>query len=151
MRICGIGGALQNFALARLSWCLASALEAGVGAKESIELALEATNNIYYTQHMEAVGAAIQSGAEFHAALRKTHAFPDEFLDALENAELSGTHTESMMRLSQDYADRARLSSTLITKLATYLTWFVVASVIISLIFRLAFFYLNTINSALDF
>lgn len=151
MRIWGIGGALQNFALARLSWCLASALEAGVGARESIELALESTNNVYYMRHIPAVGKAIQGGDEFHSALRETHAFPDEFLDALENAELSGTHSESMMLLSEDYADRARLSSTLITKLATYLTWFIVAGIIISLIFRLAFFYLNTINSALEF
>ena len=150
MHIWGVGGMLQNFALARLSWCLASALESGVDARESIELALDSTNNIYYTRHRESVGKAIQRGNEFHEALRATRAFPNEFLDSLENAELSGTHSESMLRLSEEYADRARLSSSLITKLATYMTWLFVAGIIVSLIFRLAFFYLNGIYSAFE-
>ena len=69
---------------------------------------------------------------------------------SLESAELSGTHSTSMLRLSKEYEERARMSSSILTKVATYATWFMIAGLIISVIFRLAFFYLNTINSALE-
>ncbi|MCA9178086.1 MAG: type II secretion system F family protein [Planctomycetales bacterium] len=150
MRVWGIGGVLRDFALARLSWCLASALEAGVDARESMRLSLEATGNAFYTQHTSSVDRVLEKGGEFHEALRQTHAFPDEFLDSLESAELSGTHSTSMLRLSKEYEERARMSSSILTKVATYATWFMIAGLIISVIFRLAFFYLNTINSALE-
>lgn len=151
MRIPGIGGCLRSFALARLSWSLALALEAGVDARESMRLALRSTQNSYYTSHEEQVDQVIERGGEFHESLRATNAFPDEFLDSLEAAELSGTHSETMQRLSDEYEERARLASRLLTTIATYAVWVMVAMIIISMIFRLAFFYLNTVNQALEF
>lgn len=149
MRLWPIGGCLKSFALARLSWSLSLALDAGVSARESMRLALRSTQNAYYMSHEKSVDQVLLKGGEFHEALRQTNAFPDEFLDSLETAELAGTHSESMLRLSQEYGERARMSSRLLTQFATYAVWLLVAMVIISMIFRLAFFYLGTINSLL--
>jgi len=144
-----LGSCVRTSALSRLAWTLSLALESGVDAQRAMRMALRATQNSYYLSRMKMVDAALEQGREFHEALRDTGLFPDEFLQALETAELSGTQAESMGRLAQEYRERAKTASKALTVAASFAVWGLVAAIIIALIFRLAFFYINTIYGAL--
>lgn len=139
IRIPLIGGCIRTAALSRLAWSLAMAHDAGMDARSSLRLALRSTQNIFYTSHLDAVDQTIIGGGEIHAALRKTDAFPTEFLDVLENGEESGQISEQMVRLSKDYRDRAQGASGMIAVLAGVAVFGLVAIVIIAMIFRLFF------------
>lgn len=149
MRVPVIGGCLRTAALSRFAWTLSMTLDAGLDAHRSLQLAFRAAQNAYYTSGAPAALQAIQQGREFHEALRTTRVFPDDFLDALENAELAGTPGETLNRLAVDYRERAQGAARMLTVAATFAIWVLVAAILILLIFRLAMFYLGTIYDAL--
>ena len=107
LRVPVVGGCLRTSALSRLAWTLSLALDSGVDARRSMRLALRATQNAYYTSRMETVDAELLAGHEFHEALRATGLFPEEFLDQLQTAEISGTHAETLEQVAKDYRTRA--------------------------------------------
>lgn len=150
MKIPVLGKCLQTMALERLTWALAMSLESGMDAKRSIQLALRATQNPVYLAQQERVHAAIVQGREFHEALRSTHVFPDDFLNALESAEISGTQTDSLERLSKEYQEQAQTMARALTVASTFIIWGLVAMLIIFFIIRFAMFYLGTIYGALN-
>ena len=57
-----------------------------------------------------------------------------------------GRIPESMAHLAQQYQDKGRLAIKALSVLGWIVTFMVIAGVIISLIFKLAFFYVGTIN-----
>ena len=65
---------LQTMALARLSWTLSLALNAGIDANRAVRMALASTQNRYYTQHIDKADAVIMRHGQFHEALRATGA-----------------------------------------------------------------------------
>ena len=79
-----------------------------------------------------------------------TGAFPQQFIDALQVAEESGETVESMGRLSDRYREESQAALRVLTTIAGVAVWVIVATLIIVLIFRLAGFYLGTINDALN-
>lgn len=139
MRIPVLGNCLKTAALSRLAWTLALTLESGMDARRSMELALRSTENVYYTSKLKMIEAALLQGQEFHTALRATGQFPDEFLQMLETAEVSGTHGESLQRLAGEYRQRAQTAAKALTVAASFAVWVLVAGVLITLIFRMAF------------
>jgi type II secretory pathway component PulF len=149
MRIPVIGRCLEAFALARLTWTLATALDSGMDARRSAEMALNSTQNIYYLAQRDTVSQAIVRGEEFHEAFGATRAFPEDFLQSLATAELAGATTESLLRLTKEYEDKARGAMRILTIASTAFVFMLVGFIIILLIFRLFFMYLNTINDAL--
>jgi type II secretory pathway component PulF len=151
MRVPVLGTTLQTMALARLAWTLSLALNAGIDARRAIRMALQSTQSRYYTQHIAEVDAVIVRGGQFHEALRRTGAFSEEFLTALENAEITGTESESLTRLSEDYQQRAETATLALTVAASFVIWALVAALIIYVIFRLFFtLYLDPIHEALE-
>ena len=138
MRIPVLGNCLKTAALSRFAWTLALTLESGMDARRSMELALRSTENAYYTSKLEMVDAALLQGQEFHEALRATGQFPEEFLQLLETAEVSGTHGESLQRLASEYRQRAQTAAKALTMAASFAVWVLVAVVLITLIFRMA-------------
>jgi type II secretory pathway component PulF len=150
MQIPVIGGCLRTSALSRFAWTLSLTLESGLDARRAMELALRSTQNSYFTAEIEKVDASIAAGREFHESLRQTRLFPDEFLDALETAEVSGTQGESLARLAKDYRDRAQNASRLLTVAASVAVWITVAAFLVLMIFRLAMFYIGTLQNALN-
>ncbi len=150
MRIPVIGRCLEAFALARLTWTLATALDSGMDARRSAELALDATQNVYYLDQREIISASISRGEQFYEAFSATHAFPDDFIQALMTAEMAGATTESLLRLTKEYEDKARTAMRVLTVICTVLVFMLVAFVLITLIFRLFFMYVNTIWDAVD-
>ncbi len=137
MRIPVVGDCLKTAALSRLAWTLAFTLDSGMSARRAMELALRSTENAYYTSGMATVDAALLEGQEFHAALRATGLFPDEFLQMLETAEVSGTHGESLQRLAQEYRQRAQTAAKGVTIAASAGVWLLVVMFILALIARM--------------
>lgn len=150
MRIPLLGGALESLALSRLTWAFALALEAGMSAKRSAELAMRASQNGYYEEQTPTVLAEITKGKEFHESFRAAGVFPNDFLLALESAEVAGATSESLLLLAKSYEDKARTAIRVLTGIATFVTVAVIFGVIIFAIFRMAMFYINTINSAFE-
>jgi type II secretory pathway component PulF len=145
-----LGGFLRTSALSRMAWTLSLALNSGLDARRAMKLTLRSTQNAHYTSQMRTVDESIQAGHEFHESLRQTGAFPDEFVNTLETAEISGTHGETLGRLASEYRSRARNAALGLTAAATVAVWVLVAMFLIFMIFRLASFYLGTINEALQ-
>ena len=151
MRVPVVGTTLQTMALARLSWTLSLALNAGIDARRAIRMALNSTQSRYYTQHIDKAEAVIMRGGQFHEALRCTGVFRDEFLTALENAEITGTESESLTRLSEDYQRQAETATLALAVAASLVIWGLVAALLIYVIFYLFLnLYLKPINEALE-
>lgn len=146
-----VGRSLQTMALARLCWTLSLALNAGIDAVRALRMALHSTQSRYYTRHLDEAEAVIVRGGQFHEALRRCQAFPDDFLMALENAETTGTESESLTHLSAEYQRQAEAATLALVVAASVGIWILVAALLIFLIFRLFFtFYLQPMNEALQ-
>ncbi|MBM4088690.1 MAG: hypothetical protein FJ276_04570 [Planctomycetes bacterium] len=144
MRIPGVGHSIKTMALARVAWTLSLALEAGIDACRSIRMALDSTQNRYYTQHNNAVEAAVMRGVQYHEALRPTNAFPNDFLVSLSNAEETGTETESLSRLSQQLQERAEAASKALALIASFVIWgAILALIAFVVIYLVVTLYLN--------
>lgn len=148
LRMPFVGGALRTIALARMAWTLHLTMNVDMGLRTVLPLALRSTGNDYYARLGDEVVANVLAGDEIHEALRRTRAFPEEFLETLEVGEMSGQIVESMGRLSRQYEERAQAAIATLTTIAGFGVWAMVALVIILLIFRLASFYIGAINAA---
>jgi type II secretory pathway component PulF len=149
MQIPVLGGYLRTSALSRFAWTFSLTLDSGLDAQRAMKLSLRSTQNPFYQSAIPAVDQALVQGREFHESLRATGLFPDDFLDSLEAAEVAGTPGETMSRLADDYRTRAATAAGALTMAATVGVWVTVGAFIILMIFRLAFFYLSTLNEAL--
>ena len=114
-----------------------------------LPLVLRATGSDYYIRHTQQVVADVSAGLPLHESLSLTGAFPQQFIDSLQVAEESGETVESMGRLSDRYREEAEAALHMLTVIAGFAVWALVAALIIVLIFRLAGFYLGAINDAL--
>ncbi len=136
-RIPVAGAALQTITLSRFTWTLALSLEAGVDPIRAIHLGLDTTDSDFYRSGKEDVVNAIRRGATMSEALLATGVFPDEFITAVEVAELSGTDAEAMHHLAADYDDRARRAVHTLAGLASGIVWAGVIIVIVALSLRM--------------
>ena len=144
-----LGKCIETMALARMTWTLSLTLEAGADARKSLRMALRSSQLPLYTDVIERADAEILKGVEFHVAMQKMEVFPDEFLHAMETAEISGQLSESMIRLSRDYSDRAAMASKLLTGVATFIVYGGVAMLLIYVIIRMFMSYVKMIESFL--
>lgn len=150
MKVPALGGSLAKLALARLTWALHLTMNVEMDLRQLVPLVLRATGNEYYIQHTEQATQLVATGHPLHQAFAATGAFPADFIDALEVAEESGAVVESMERLSKRYEDEAQSALKMLTVLAGVAVWLLVMGLIILLIFRIAGFYVGTINDALN-
>lgn len=146
LRIPFIGGALRALAMERLAWSLQLTLDTSMETRQAVDLSLRSTQNGVYQDASPDIARDVASGRTLTEAFERTHVFPDDFLEALEIGERSGRIPESMGHLAQQYQDKGRLAIRALSALGWVITFMVIAGVIISLIFKLAFFYVGTIN-----
>jgi len=150
MHVPVLGPPLSHMAMSRLAWSLGMALDAGMDARRSAELSIVATQNPFYLSRSGAVVDAIAHNRQFYEAYRDAEGFPDEFLRELETAEIAGTLSESLVRMSRDYDERAKAALLVFTWFATIGVWILVAAIMIALIFRLFWIYMTPIWELLD-
>jgi type II secretory pathway component PulF len=146
MKLPGIGNNLRTLTLSRLAWTLGLSLEAGMDVRKALPFALRSTRNHYFAQHAPAVQAEIERGREVFVAVAGTGAFPPDFLDTIQVGEQSGRLDEAMLRLAEQYQDRARAALTALTTLAGFAVWAVVALLIIAIIMSIVGSYANFIQ-----
>lgn len=150
MRLPVLGSCLEAFALSRLTWSFALGLESGMDARRVVELAVAATQNAHYEQHATAISTGVGRGQTFHESFAQTNAFPEDFLNSLETAEIAGTTNESLLRLAQQYEEKANEAMRYVTMACTAATFVLVALVMILAIFRLAMFVFQPYRDAMD-
>ena len=128
------------------------ALNAGVDARKSMQLALRSTHNQHFLSQRKLIDETIMKGQSFYESLQITGLFPRDFLEAFQTAEISGTQSESLDRLAVYYQEKAETAAKMLTRVASILIWIVTAGIIIMLIFQLFNdFILKTYNEAFDF
>lgn len=119
-------------------------------ARRVVELAIAATQNVHYEQHAAAISAGVGRGQTFHDSFQQAHAFPEDFLYALETAEIAGVTSESLLRLTNQYEQKASDSLRILTMAASVLVWLTIAVVILLAIVRLAMFVFQPYYDAID-
>ena len=139
----GIGTSLQTLALSRLAWSLGLSLEAGMDIRKAVPFSLRTTQLDYYARHAPDVVTAIDRGDDLFTALAGTGVLPDDFLDALQVGEQSGRMDEMMLRLADQYQERARAALKALTVLAGFAVWAFVALLIVLILVRLVSSYSN--------
>lgn len=144
-----LGPSLQTITLSRYCWTLALALDAGLDPIRSIRLALDSTDSDYYRAGGDDAEKAILGGATLAGAMEATDLFPPDFIGRVEISEHSGTDAESIEYLAREYDERAKTAMRVLSGIATIIVRVTVILVFIFLIFRLAKFYIDSINSAL--
>ena len=150
MRIPVLGGSLEKLALARLTWALHLVMNVEMDLRQVVPLVLRATGSDYYIQHTPEAVSLVAAGHPLHEAFAATGVFPEGFLEALEVAEESGAVVESMERLSKRYEEEAEMALKVLTTFAGVAVWLIVMGLIILMIFRIAGFYIGTLNEALN-
>ncbi len=146
-----LGECIRTFALARFAWTLSLVSETSMDVRKALRLAIRGTNSVYYIRHEDEIDQVIARGRPIHEGLRAAGVFPREFVEILETGEESGKIFESLHFLSREYEQRAEAMSGVLTKLASFGTWAIVAAIIIFFIFRIAGFYVSAIQDAASF
>ncbi len=141
-----LGKTIQIFALARFAWVMGAAYESGMNTMKGVGLAFRATQNYYYQQFESPVKKNLQAGQELTRSLRKTDAFPDDFLLHVENGELTGNVPETMTRAAEEYTAEAEKNLAIIAKVMFFIIFGVIACIIGFLVISLYAKYLNGFN-----
>ncbi|MEI8214247.1 MAG: type II secretion system F family protein [Planctomycetota bacterium] len=144
-----IGPVFTNTALARLSMTLSMMLGAGVDAKKSVRDSVLSTGNFYYISGLEQMMQMVEQGHSLSETLDAPKVLPDEFIQTVEVGEMSGNDSESLERMAVQYGEKARLSLKQLAVTAGFAIWFMIAAMIITVIFTIFLQYLAILNGNL--
>jgi type IV pilus assembly protein PilC len=150
IRVPGIGTAIESMALGRLSWTLHLTLNSGMDTRRAVALALRTTHNARYTDEAKSIDSWIQQGSSLYDAFEQTMVFPRSFLDVLHVGESTGMIVESMKKLADQYREKSEAAMKVLAVVAFFVSFGLIAAIIVAVIFRLAMFYIGTINEALQ-
>ena len=146
-----LGPALQTFALARVCWTLSLTLDSGLDALRSVKMSLKATQNDHFASRADIAVETIKSGGSMCDAYTKTGVFPDEFLQYVEMAEMSGSDAESLDHMAKMYDERAKMALSVISSFFKFGVWAAIAIFLISIILGMAMQLQGITQDALDF
>ncbi len=146
-----VGSAIESLALARLSWSLHLTLNSGMDTRRAVGLSLRTSGNAKFTDGARSIDGVLAEGQSLSSAFVQTGVYPYDFLDVLQVGEQSGTVVESMERLSRQYRTKAETAMKILGVFAFFASFGLIAAFIIFMIFRIASFYIGTINDALQF
>ncbi len=149
LKIPVVGKCFETLALARLAWTLHLTMETSLDTRDSLTLGLRSTNNARFSGYCRQVVEDMDAGRGIAESFADTGAFPQDFLDALDVGERSGRLPESMAVLSRQYQEQGQSAMKALTMFAGFAVWAVVAILIVSMIFRIASSYFDTINDLL--
>lgn len=134
--------------MARLTMALRLTLDSAAPITQALDLSLKATGNAFFATAAPGVKESLRSGDDLTVALTRTGLFPDDFLNVVAVGEESGRLPEAMAKQGEFYEEEAERRLAVLTKLAGFGVWAVVATIIVIAIFRFALIYLNAINQA---
>jgi type II secretory pathway component PulF len=145
-----LGPSIQTITLARFTWTLSMALDAGLDPMRAIELSLDSTDSDYYRSETKKAQKRIREGKSLAESLAATEIFPREFISALEVAEMSGTDAESLGMLASDYDQRAKIAMRTLAGIFSAVIWLSVAGLLIYLILSMALNIVGEQNAILE-
>lgn len=148
-RIPTLGTALVTLGLSRLSMTLSMLLNAGVEARRATKQAFLATGNHYYIGGMDRALAAVEQGSSFGDAFAASRVLPNEFVESIRIGELSGTETESLDHLAEQYQQRSQSALQTIATVTSIAIWLGILLLLAFMIIRMALQYINMLNSFL--
>jgi type IV pilus assembly protein PilC len=149
-RVPQLGTALMTLGLSRLSLTLSMLLNAGSDATQAVKQAFIATGNHYLIGGMRPAVEEVARGASFGDAFEKSAVLPRDFVDAVRIGELSGTETESLDHLAQQYQQRSVQALNSIATIASVTIWLAITCLIGFMVIRMAMQYINLLNSTLQ-
>jgi type II secretory pathway component PulF len=149
-RIPVAGTALQTITLSRFTWTLALSLDAGIDPIRAIHLGLDSTDSDFYRSGKDDVVRSIRGGGTMSEALLATGIFPDDFITAVEVAEISGTDAEAMHHLAADYDQRAKSAMQTLSTIASRGIGVGVMILMVFLILRMAMRIMGGIQDAIQ-
>lgn len=144
-----IGPVFTQTAMARLSMTLSMMLGAGVDAKRSVRDGLLSTGNYYYMSGLPVTMEEIERGNSLAESLAAPGVLPDDFIQAVEVGELSGSDSESLERMAVVYGEKAQLALKQLAIAAGFAIWTMIAAMIIAVIFMVFMQYVNMLNGML--
>ncbi|XZE52738.1 type II secretion system F family protein [Planctomycetaceae bacterium SH139] len=133
-----VGPALQTITLARFTWTLSMSLDAGLDPFRAIALSMDSTGSEHYRSETKTAENAIRKGDSLTGALASTQVFPSDFLNAMEVAELSGTTSESLGHLAEDYDTKAKMAIRTLAGIASGVIWLCVVVALVFIILKMA-------------
>lgn len=145
-----LGNAFVTLGLSRLSMTLSMLLNAGVNAQRALRQSFLSTSNYYYISGMEPALEAVERGDSFGDAFEASGVLPEEFIDSVRIGELSGTETESLDRLAEQYQEKASSALSTIAMIASVVIWVCVMMLLAFMILRIAFQILGVYSDALN-
>ena len=130
------------------AWSQAASLAAGVGldAGRLVLLGGSVAPGLAIDPHW--VNERLLSGDTLAEALHAAHRFPPELVEGLAVGEESGTVSEVLGRLSEQFADNSRKGFEAAAKAAGGGVWLFVAGLVILVIFRVFSVYVGMIQDA---
>ena len=146
MRLPLIGSAARDGEAA--AWSQAGSLAAGAGLDAGRLVSLCGLVAPGLAVDSRWVNGRFLSGDTLTEALHATHRFPPTLLEGLAVGEESGTVSEVLGRLSDQFADSSRKGFELAAKAAGGSVWLCVAGLVILVIFRVFSVYVGMIQDA---
>ncbi len=136
-----IGPTIEALSLSRFAWTASIAENAGMEAGETMELALQSTQNYYYERLIPEVTEGVRSGRQFYDVLNATGAFPNDLLILVDNGETAGQLAETLQRGSEQLQEKAETNLKLIAQIGFFLmlafVGIILAITIVSLYYQL--------------
>ncbi len=111
LKIPVLGKCLRSFAIARFSWAFAITQQSGMSIQPSLESSFKATSNGAFTAAYPEVWRMMAAGESLGDSLAATGLFPEDYLQMVHSAEVSGTVPEMLDHLSPQFEEEARLAS----------------------------------------
>lgn len=145
-----LSGYFTADAMARLCWTLSIVEDAGMDLRRGLRAALRSTENQRYIAPTDEIVADVGRGQTLAQSFGRTKVFPYELIAALEVGEQSGTLSETLNRLSDQYRKQAEAKSVVLTTALSFVIWAMVAMVIIFMIFSIANFIFGTYRDLAD-
>ena len=146
-----VGKTVEALSLSRLAWAMSIAENAGTDAVEIARMSLEATQNYFYEDLSSEICQSVTAGNDFASSMRKTQAFPEDFLIYVENGEMAGQLAETMDRASAELQTRAETNMKILGTIGFVCTFLFVAAVIgIVVITMMQKFYLDPMNDLMN-
>ncbi|GAB5402990.1 MAG: hypothetical protein Aurels2KO_12210 [Aureliella sp.] len=146
-RIPTLGTALVTLGLARLSMTLSMLLNAGVEARRSLKQSFLSTGNYYYISGMDRALESVEQGNSFGDAFEASEVLPKEFVDNVRVGELSGTETESLDHLAEQYRERAKAALATIAMIASMAIRLCVMLFLAFIVIRMGLQYIGLLTS----
>jgi type IV pilus assembly protein PilC len=146
LRLPVVGPCLRALALSRFCMALRLTTETGMPIARALRLTFRSTGNEAFVARTPVVEDAVKRGEELTTALTATRLFPGDFLNIMAVAEESGRLSEVMAQQAEHYQEESGRRLTILTQVASWGVWLVVAILIIIVIFRIALVYIGLLD-----